>query len=397
MASAALGSAFRHLRDLFGVGTATGLLDGQLLARFSDTNDAVAFEALVARHGPMVLATCRAVLKSEHDVEDAFQTTFLVLARKARSIRGGDALGGWLHRVAYRAAVQASVEAKKRRRKESEAGAMAPMSSSHPDHEFNHDVRPIVHQEIDRLPESQRLPVVLCDLEGLTYDEAADRLRWTVPTLRCRLAKARQRLKGRLTRKGFAAPALGAVLPAEVARAAVPPVLIRSTVLAATGGSASSGVVLLTHTLLREMVMTKIKLTATAGLAALALASAGVIAAVGRRADDSKPAIKPKPEAAAAIAANPAGEKPREMVEVKGRVLAPDGRPVAGAAVTSAFISRDTVPWPNATSGPDGRFSIRLPKPEGDAVGEGYHGTVPVARCIGPRIRGRMVPAGLAG
>ena len=83
MASVAVGTAFQHLRDLFGPGTATGLADGQLLARFSSENDAVAFEVLVARYGPMVLATCRAVLKNEQDVEDAFQTSFLVLARKA--------------------------------------------------------------------------------------------------------------------------------------------------------------------------------------------------------------------------------------------------------------------------------------------------------------------------
>jgi DNA-directed RNA polymerase specialized sigma24 family protein len=125
MASAAVETAFQHLRDLFRAGTATGLGDGQLLARFSGSNDAVAFEALLARHGPMVLATCRAVLKGEHDVEDAFQTTFLVLARKAHAIRGRDTLGGWLHRVAYRAAVEVSVEAKKRRLKETEATAIA--------------------------------------------------------------------------------------------------------------------------------------------------------------------------------------------------------------------------------------------------------------------------------
>ena len=120
-----LGTAFRYLCDLFVAGTAAGLGDGQLLARYSASKDAAAFEALVARHGPMVLATCRAVLRSEHDVEDAFQTTFLILAKKAHSIRAGDTLGGWLHRVAYRAAVQASVEAKKRRRREAEASAMA--------------------------------------------------------------------------------------------------------------------------------------------------------------------------------------------------------------------------------------------------------------------------------
>ena len=106
--TARLGGTLRYLRDLFHDGTAVGLGDGQLLARYTQSRDEAAFEALVARHGPMVLATCRAVLKSEHDVEDAFQATFLVLARKARSVRAGDALGGWLHRVAYRAAVQAS-------------------------------------------------------------------------------------------------------------------------------------------------------------------------------------------------------------------------------------------------------------------------------------------------
>ena len=132
MVGATSGEAFRHLSDIFGNGSVVGLGDGQLLARYSDSKDEVAFEALVPRHGPMVLATCRAILKNEHDVEDAFQATFLVLARKAGSIRVGDALGGWLHRVAYRASVQASMEAKRRRRKEAEASAMAPSDASHP-------------------------------------------------------------------------------------------------------------------------------------------------------------------------------------------------------------------------------------------------------------------------
>ncbi len=176
MASAAFGTAFRHLRDLFGAGTATGLGDGQLLARYSASKDEVAFEALVARHGPMVLATCRAVLRSEHDVEDAFQTTFLVLARKAHSIRGGDALGGWLHRVAYRAAVQASVEAKTATPERGGGIGDGPLGRVRSTVETDNDLRPILHEEIDRLPESQRLPVVLCDLEGLTYEQAAEQL-----------------------------------------------------------------------------------------------------------------------------------------------------------------------------------------------------------------------------
>ena len=125
MASGAMGGTLRHLRDLFHDGTAVGLGDGQLLARYAASRDEAAFEALVARHGPMVLATCRAVLEHEHDVEDAFQATFLVLARKARSVRAGDALGGWLHRVAYRAAVAGRAPSRGGGAARSEAAAMA--------------------------------------------------------------------------------------------------------------------------------------------------------------------------------------------------------------------------------------------------------------------------------
>ena len=285
---ATFGTALRHLRDLFGTGTVGGLEDGQLLARYSNAKDDVAFEALVARHGPMVLATCRAVLRNEHDVEDAFQTTFLVLARRADSIRGGDALGGWLHRVAYRAAVAASLEARKRARKEAEALAMAPVDAIRSTRSADLDLQPILHEEINRLPESQRLPVVLCDLEGLSYERAAGQLRLTVPTLRCRLAKARQRLKSRLTRRGFAVPAVGAGFGLNEATAAVPAALARGAVLAATGGPVRAGTVLLARILLEE-----------------------------------------------------------------------------------------TDPWPEATSGPDGRFAIRLPKPGVNARAEGYTALFP--------------------
>ena len=374
MASAALGTAFRHLRDLFGAGSVVGLGDGQLLARYSSSKDEVAFEALVTRHGPMVLATCRAVLRNEHDVEDAFQATFLVLAKKAHSVRGGDALGGWLHRVAYRASVQASVKARIRRRKEAEASAMATLDATRPAHPPDHDLRPILHEEIDRLPESQRLPVVLCDLEGLTYERAAEQLRWTEPTLRCRLAKARQRLKARLARRGITALAVGASLVPKGASASVPPALIRSTVLAATGGSASAGAALLAHTLLRGMLMTQIKFASMAALAAVALAAAGVLAAGAGRPEDPKPAMKPKAEPKPVVVdrEEPVATKPAEMVEVKGRVVAPDGKPVAGATVSGTSFDRDAKPFPAATSGPDGRFTIRLPKPKGDGPGEGY-------------------------
>src|SRR5262249_19043614 len=160
------------------------------------SRDELAFEVLVGRHGPMVAATCRAILRSHHDVEDAFQATFLVLARRASSIRAGNALGGWLHRVAYRAAMQRSIETRRRMRREVEEATMEGPGIARPPLDF--DVCSILHEEIDRLPESQRLPVVLCDLEGLTYEQAAGRLQWTVPTLYHRLAKGRRRLHDRL-------------------------------------------------------------------------------------------------------------------------------------------------------------------------------------------------------
>ena len=352
MAGAGFGATFRHLQGLFGARSVAGLEDGQLLDRYESERDEAAFEALIGRHGPMVLAICRAVLRNEHDVEDAFQATFLVLARKAGSIRGGDALGGWLHRVAYRASVQASVEAARRRRKEAEASAMASMSRSRPGHDP--ELGAILHEEIDRLPESQRLPVVLCDLEGLTYEQAARHLRWTVPALRHRLARGRQKLKSRLTRRGVMVPAVGALL-APSASAAVPLSLVRMTISAATGGTTSIGVALLTRTLLRGMLMTKLKIASTATLAALALASAGLFAAgFGRTADDPRPAMKP---AARAEVAAQEGRKPGELIEVRGIVVAPDGKPVAGATVRASIRE----PAPETMSGPDGRFLLRVP------------------------------------
>jgi RNA polymerase sigma factor (sigma-70 family) len=383
MASAGLGTAFRHLRDLFAAGSVVGMGDGPLLARYSSSKDEAAFEALVSRHGPMVLATCRAVLRNEQDVEDAFQATFLVLARKAHSIKGADALGGWLHRVAYRASVQASVEAKRRRQREAEASAMAPLDTSRPG--FETELKPILHEEIDRLSETHRLPVVLCDLEGLTYEQAAEQLRWTVPTVRCRLAKARQRLKARLTRRGVTSLAVGVSLVPKGASASVPAALIRSTVLAATTGSASGGAALLAHTLLKGMLMTKIKIASTTALAALALASAGLIAFGSGKTEDPRPTMKPKNEARANVVARdePAGKKPMEMVEIKGRVVAADGKAVAGATVRGVYLLRDAVPWPWATSGPDGRFTILMPE-AGRGDRDGFSGVYPWLVAVAP-------------
>ena len=223
MSGLAMGVTLARLRDLFDGASVVGLDDAGLLARYAESGDGPAFEALVARHGPMVWATCRGVLRRSHDAEDAFQATFLVLARKAGSVSRGDALAPWLHRVATRAAVQAGVEARKRRLKEGEA--VPDLTETPPDPALADELKAAIHQEIDRLPEARRLPVLLCDLEGLTYDEAARRLRWSPAAVRSRLARGRQTLRDRLSRRGFTAPL---VLP--FAPRAVPDALLRSVV-----------------------------------------------------------------------------------------------------------------------------------------------------------------------
>jgi RNA polymerase sigma factor (sigma-70 family) len=363
MASGALGGTLRQLRDLFGDGTAVGLGDGQLLARYAHARDEAAFAAIVARHGPMVLATCRAVLRHEPDAEDAFQATFLVLAKKARSVRAGDALGGWLHRVAYRASVRAGIAARRRRRGEAEAAAMAILEIEHtgPDP----DVAPIVHEELDRLPDRHRLPVVLCDLEGLTYEQAAARLRWSEPTLRHRLVKARGRLRERLARRGITAGAVGTALAAstDAARAAVPAALARAAVAAAAGGSAPATVAALSADIVRGLLAARLRIAAASLLAAVALATAGTLAAGSRRPDPPASAIPPQAGAAmkrppaAGGAAPPASD---EEIEVRGRVVDPGGRPVAGASVLAYQPARDNGPVCQTDSGPDGRFAIRV-------------------------------------
>jgi RNA polymerase sigma factor (sigma-70 family) len=368
MAGAGLGTAFRHLRGLFGGRSVVALEDSQLLARFRLDGDEAAFEALIGRHGPMVLTICRAVLRNEHDVEDAFQATFLVLARKAGSIRGSEALAGWLHRVAYRASVQASVEQTRRRRKEAEA-AMARGNASGIDQQS--ELAALLHEEIDRLPESHRLPVVLCDLEDLTYEQAAEQLGWTVPTLRNRLAKARQRLKDRLARHGMIAPAIVA------APASVPPALARMTLSAATGGSASAGATLLTHLILKGMLMTRLKLISTAALAALALASAGVFTYAGRPADDPKPTTEAR--AGAVLQLEPAVDEPAGLVEIRGLVVDPAGKPVAGAKV----LATRREARPEATSGPDGRFRLLVP-PHDPLLRDSEYGPYPRLSALAP-------------
>lgn len=208
--------------------------DGELLARFLNRRPSeaeAAFEVLVRRHGPMVLGVCRHVLNEPQDAEDAFQVTFLLLVRKAGKIRNGEVLGHWLYEVAYRTSVRVKANAARRNARERQGAAMLATGHDH-DVAWN-ELRPVLHEEIGRLPEKYRKPVILCYLEGKTNEEVADLLDWPVGTVKGRLSRARDLLRSRLTRRGLALSAgLLASLFAQNAVLAevVPSRLVDSTV-----------------------------------------------------------------------------------------------------------------------------------------------------------------------
>ncbi len=202
-------SVLRYIRAIFSEGVAAELTDRQLLERFTnrpgrDDSAELAFAALVERHGPMVLRVCRAALRDEHDAQDAFQAVFLVLVHKARLLRVRDSLGPWLHAVALRVSTHARVLAMKRQRPRAQerrdVDAIRGRYGRSPPTSW--DVA--IHEEVGRLPEAFRKAVVLCDLEGLTHEEAARRLGWPVGTVKSRQARGRERLRGRLIRRGLA-------------------------------------------------------------------------------------------------------------------------------------------------------------------------------------------------
>lgn len=188
---------------LVNLGSLAGLDDEALLTRFREARDARAFAAIVERHGPLVLRVCRDFLPHEHDVQDAFQATFLVLIRKNPTIRRPGALASWLHGVSRRVS-------KRIKRQHRTLRLVADVATAAPSCPVEvRDELQLVHKAIDRLPEKYRLPVVLFYLEGLTQEETAARLRWPVGSVRGRLARARERLRRDLERSGVSAGLFG--------------------------------------------------------------------------------------------------------------------------------------------------------------------------------------------
>jgi len=272
---------------LYHLGPTGELTDGQLLERFaagSGETAELAFAALVDRHGPIVLRVCRAILRDEHDAQDAFQATFLILVSKARSLWVRDSLAPWLHQVAYRAAHCNRTRIVRRRVHERTVAEKAPAWVS--TEVGGEDIGEILHQEIERLPERYRAPVVLCDLEDRTHEQAARHLGCPVGTVKSRLARGRERLRVRLTRRGLAPinDSLGEIAVAEPAPAAlaVPAALAGSTVRAALGleasqtaaGVVSDPVVVLVEEVLKVAFLAKIRIV-SAVLLTLGIVGAG--------------------------------------------------------------------------------------------------------------------------
>src|SRR5438105_5907470 len=206
MAQAQLGAVVRHLRRLANAAQTHDCSDAQLLQRFASAREEEAFATLVERHGRLVWSTCWQILRHEQDAEDAFQATFLVLARQAGSIRNAQTLPSWLYRVAYRTAMKARVDKSRRHAHERQATPMP--HDKHGSELAWRELQAVLLEELQRLPEKYRAPFLLCCLEGKSKTEAAGQLGWKEGTVSGRLALARKQMQKRLAQRGVSLSAV---------------------------------------------------------------------------------------------------------------------------------------------------------------------------------------------
>jgi RNA polymerase sigma factor (sigma-70 family) len=278
----------QELATLFNVGVTAKLTDGQLLERFGTRRDEageLAFAAIVERHGPMVFRTCRNLLRNHADAQDAFQATFLILVRCGGALWVRDSLGPWLHRVACRVAMRAKIASVRRLSVEQRSSTKAPQFS---EDARSDDLAGIVQEELDRLPDRYRIPIVLCDLEGRTYEEAARHVGCPVGSVKSRLARGREQLRGRLSRRGIAPVAsLVAALASSEATAAIIPQIMWDPVLQTArrfvsigipcAGASPDAFIILANGVYRSMILTRWKWGTV-----LTLATAFLCVGIGR-------------------------------------------------------------------------------------------------------------------
>jgi RNA polymerase sigma factor (sigma-70 family) len=297
MPSGQLGSLMQHLRRLVGGAAGADTPDALLLQQFTEQADEAAFGSLVARHGPLVLGVCRRVLHDEHQAEDAFQAVFMVLAKRASAIRRPEALSSWLYGVAYKASARLRAGSLQRYTQESQVPAMGDPNSSEPDalsEATRRELRAVIDEELSRLPDKYRLPMILCYLEGKTNEEAARQLNWTKGTVSGQLARARDLLRNRLARRGVALSAgiLATALAQNAASASVSQALLASTVQGAilfNAGKATGVSAALAHSTLQSMFAAKVKVAAAVLVIVGALAGTGGVVAYQAWHGDTKP------------------------------------------------------------------------------------------------------------
>ncbi len=335
-----------------------GLTDGQLLERFLHEGDETAFTMLLRRHGPMVLGVCRRVLRDRHEAEDAFQATFLLLVRKAGSLRRPDRLGPWLHGVAHRTALKARARAARRPQcGQSPEDWPAPVS---PNDLVWRDLRPVLDDAIRRLPSKYRVPFVLCYLEGMTNAQAARHLGCPPGTIATRLARARAQLRVRLVRQGvtLSAGVLATALAEGTAAARISPLLLDAATQLATAFRAGKGVlvsaevVALMKGVWTSMLMEKLKvLTLVLGTVAMAGLGVGLATFPALGEEPTAPTVEavPAPPAPPTTQATPVNQTPNFRVEAPTRRIA---QLVAEAAerhrreLARRWLGREIPPWP---------------------------------------------------
>jgi RNA polymerase sigma factor (sigma-70 family) len=296
-----MGTITHYLQQMVAASRVVDTEDGELLERFVAQQDESAFAALVQRYGGLVYGLCRRILRDEQDAEDAFQASFLILVRKATTISKNASVGSWLYGVAVRVALRAKADLARRRARDRQA---EPQQPAEPATEvMERDLHGLLDEEVNRLPEKYRLPVLLCYLEGKTFEEAARQLHCPLGTVSTRLAWARERLRSRLSRRGLVLSVAGftTLLSQHPGSAAVPPALLNATIKAAllmsagrtTAGAASAPVAALMEGVMQAMFLNQVKRAAAVVLVVGLLGSATGMLAYRAVAEGQSEATKP--------------------------------------------------------------------------------------------------------
>jgi RNA polymerase sigma factor (sigma-70 family) len=399
-----------YLRRLVASSEPDEATDAALLNRFISGRDERAFAALVDRHGPLVFHVCQRVLGEVHDAEDAFQAAFLVLARKAATVRPREALPAWLHGVARRVALKARC-AKTRQFRGAGKLAVSP-ADPRPDplaEISGRELLMIIDEELQRLAEVYRLPVILCCLEGRSLEQAARQLGWTPGSVKGRLERGRARLHERLRRRGLTLSAALAAI--EVSRGAASAVGLAQLVARPVRGAVAAegippGVAALAGETLKGMTLSRLKVVSVL-LLTICLVAAGLVLYPMAQPPAKATAVArrlPLPQDPLALDAAAARADDDDVpIEITGRVLDPKGKPFGGAKLYVGYsvrtwatigglrIAQDFDFQPKsyplrATSGPDGRFRFVFARSELDArtLDDSLPAVVAVAAGYGP-------------